>query len=111
MTREDVLKMQTYKMFENDTEVYVSRDDVLNALDDGWIPCEDMMPDIDRFVLVQLTDSYRDPIQIMSLHLKESTEDSDGWLLYWKTQEESIEFDAVDIVAWMPLPEPWKGEE
>ena len=32
MTQDDVLKMQTYKLFENSEELYVSRDDVLKAL-------------------------------------------------------------------------------
>ena len=39
MTREDVLKLQTYKLFENDKELYVNRDDVLKALQTET--CED----------------------------------------------------------------------
>lgn len=75
-----------------------------------WIPVKKELPEIDRYVLVHLTDIYYSPIQIMSLHLRESTEVDYEWNIYWKTQEESIEFDVEDVIAWMPLPHPYKAE-
>lgn len=53
MTREDVLKMQTYKMFENDKELYVSRDDVLKALQTEH--CEDV---ISRQAVLDILDRH-----------------------------------------------------
>lgn len=77
-----------------------------------WIPVSEEIPEPDKFVLVHLSDDYNyDPIHIMSLHLRESTEEDDTWVIYWKTQEESIEFDAEDVIAWMPLPQPYKESE
>ncbi len=79
-----------------------------------WISVSDEWPELDTFVLVNLSSNlssdYYDPIQIMSLHLRESTEEDNVWIAYWKTQERSVEFDAEDIIAWMPLPEPYKAE-
>lgn len=71
-----------------------------------WIPVSENLPEWDEDVLVQTKDAG---LYIMSLHLHEVEEDQ--WLVYWKTMEESIEWDADEIVAWMPLTEPWKGEE
>lgn len=38
MIKDDILNLQTYKMFSGDTELYVSRDDVLKLIDNGEIP-------------------------------------------------------------------------
>lgn len=38
MTKNDILNLQTYKMFSGDTELYVSRDDVLKLIDNDEIP-------------------------------------------------------------------------
>ena len=35
MTKEQINSLQTYKMFENDTETYVNREDVLRCADDS----------------------------------------------------------------------------
>jgi hypothetical protein len=71
-----------------------------------WIPCSEKFPEIDRSVLVQLSDEFIDPIQIMTLNISKL----DGDFYYsWRTQEMGIDFDMDDVVAWMPLPKPYEA--
>lgn len=60
-----------------------------------WIPCSERLPEDDREVLVQL--AWR--IEI-------------GWHLngIWKSEYVN-EYDDEDVLAWMPLPKPWKGAD
>lgn len=39
MIQDEIMKLQTYKMFEGDSDIYVERDDVLEVLKQQ--PCED----------------------------------------------------------------------
>jgi hypothetical protein len=73
-----------------------------------WIPCSERLPEPNRSVLVQLRVDYADPIQIMTLNISKC---EGGVSCIWKTQEMSIYFDMEDVVAWMPLPEPYKGDD
>lgn len=71
-----------------------------------WIPCSKKLPEPNRSVLVQLSDDFVDPIQIMTFNISKCEGD---FFYFWRTQEMGINFDMDDIVAWMPLPEPWEG--
>ena len=73
-----------------------------------WIPCGERLPEPNLSVLVQLNDDFVDPIQIMTLDISKCEGD---FFCFWRTQEMGINFDMDDVVAWMPLPEPWKREE
>lgn len=71
---------------------------------DSWIPVTERLPEIGELVLVcyMYGDGYKD--QTMDFR----AEDGNWWL--------DIAFDDPDpaecckVIAWMPLPEPWKGE-
>ena len=56
-----------------------------------WIPCSERLPEAPTFCLVTTDGSYNDVIDI-AMYM------SDGW------------HKASKVLAWMPLPEPWKGE-
>lgn len=45
--KEQIMKLQTYKMYEGEDTVYVERDDVLKLLEQE--PCECKQVDIDKF--------------------------------------------------------------
>lgn len=60
-----------------------------------WIPCSERLPEPDKEVLVYTYDDFR----VWSLTRKMRWEDEDG---YWQ--------DLEDVVAWMPLPDPYKEE-
>lgn len=72
-----------------------------------WIPCSKKLPELNRSVLVQLSDDFVDPIQIMTLNISKCEGD---FFYFWKTQEMGINFEMGDVVAWMPLPTPAKIE-
>lgn len=74
----------------------------------GWIPCSKKLPELNRSVLVQLSDDFVDPIQIMTLNISKCEGD---FFYFWETQEMGINFEMGDVVAWMPLPKPWEGKE
>ncbi len=59
----------------------------------GWIPCSERLPEYDIDVLVQMSDD--------SMMVDYRTASSSGWC--WAEKDDLP-------VAWMPLPEPWKGE-
>lgn len=73
----------------------------------GWIPCSKKLPELNRSVLVQLSDDFVDPIQIMTLNISKCEGD---FFYFWETQEMGINFEMGDVVAWMPLPTPAKIE-
>ena len=74
----------------------------------GWIPCSKKLPELNRSVLVQLSDDFVDPIQIMTLNISKCEGD---FFYFWETQEMGINFEMGAVVAWMPLPKPWEGKE
>ena len=67
----------------------------------AWIPVGERLPDIDQSVLIctkdgQITDGYR--------------WNSEDWFLAWgEFNGEHIGGEYAQIVAWMPLPEAYKG--
>lgn len=83
--------------------------DVIKGLPlaDQWIPCSERMPEIDETVLITIKEKYDGDKEYyyhtdVADHLI-----NDGWLTFndWDEGQE------IHIIAWMPLPEPWKGEE
>lgn len=73
----------------------------------GWIPCSKKLPELNRSVLVQLSDDFVDQIQIMTFNISKCEGD---FFYFWKTKEMGIDFDMDDVVAWMPLPKLWEWE-
>jgi len=65
-----------------------------------WIPVTERLPEEGKQVLVCDDGGF--------IYTAEGETRSDGeWQWY-----ESVEYRPMDdVVAWMPLPEPWKGEE
>lgn len=63
-----------------------------------WIPCSEKLPRNDGCVLVTIDDGI------------EFGKYEDGEWSIWVC-EHWDKWDAKGTIAWMPLPEPWKGEE
>ena len=64
MIQDEIMKLQTYKMFEGEDTVYVERDDVLKALEQQ--PCEDT---ISRDAVEKITweePSYDDALNVLT---------------------------------------------
>ena len=63
-----------------------------------WIPCSERLPEVWKSVLV--TSGHLRVRDIRIAFVNENME----WCSIWNSCE-------PDILAWMPLPEPYKGEE
>lgn len=59
-----------------------------------WIPCSERLPDKDGEYLVTFKLIYMRPIEVCTFL-------NGQWILYGYER----------VLAWQPLPEPWKGEE
>lgn len=62
-----------------------------------WIPCSERMPDDGKWCL--FTDGENMSVERYKLDAIDHFFPNGRW------------FDFDEAVAWMPLPEPWKGEE
>ncbi len=71
-----------------------------------WIPCSERLPEEEEPVLVQW-EKYDRHLNITITYLD----------VMWLDDAEEEVFETINgvpngkVVAWMPLPEPWKGEE
>lgn len=108
--------LQTYKLFEGDDKVLINCDDVVEIFADHlraeilsgstieqerkkekWIPCSESLPEEGKQVLA--CDAYG------FIYTAECEVISDDERLDWRW------YPIDDVVAWMPLPKPWEGEE
>ena len=69
-----------------------------------WIPCSERLPDERQDVYVTVFwDDYGDTITAYGMRTQF------GWSL-WNTAEAEL-IKGYTVIAWMPLPEPWKGAD
>ena len=66
-----------------------------------WIPCSERLPDMGFSVLVTA-------IQNNFVYVAEAVMEMDGT---WSQMRWSASLKANEVIAWMPLPEPYKGDE
>ena len=64
-----------------------------------WIPCSERFPEDNGAYLVTIQTNNSSLDHIYGFYIEVRIRDSRGWM-----SEENI-------VAWMPLPEPYRGEE
>lgn len=68
-----------------------------------WIPCEERLPEDDTLMLVNYIDERPDAMDIwIGWHEAENVWYIDG--------EEHSREHGNEVIAWMPLPEPYKGD-
>ena len=91
---EQIMKLQTYKMYEGEDTVYVERDDVLKVLaQTRWIPVSERLPEEDGMYLISTCMNCIDTC------------------LFYKDDEEYLWVDYEEsVIAWMPLPQPYEAE-
>lgn len=70
-----------------------------------WIPCSERLPENpDTFVLIQCNGKYKNITFDEAVQMA-TYEKQEGWIL------DGYEEAEVEVVAWMPLPEPYEEEK
>lgn len=65
-----------------------------------WIPCCERLPKVGQDVLLSVAGKFP--------YIAEGCLREDG---YWTQFRRSTILSQVNVTAWMPLPEPWRGEQ
>ena len=87
--KEQIMKLQTYKMFEGEDTVYVERDDVIKVLEQvNWIPVTERLPKKSGKYLVTVKNGN----------------------VYAGTYDAFSGKFQCAATAWQPLPDPYKVE-
>ena len=72
----------------------------------GWIPCSERLPDNNRQVLV-----YARSVHFVLAKYDEMREADGTYKMQWVTFDAWKPFYKIkEVIAWMPLPEPWEGD-
>ena len=69
----------------------------------GWIPVSGGLPEEEKDVLICISGTYRDSHVIIAHRTYMHT------YKYWADMTEEYDYDYDDVLAWMPLPEPYDG--
>ena len=116
MTREEIIRNLKYEMekHKNDrvytfgTNISAMCKDILNYLEQTtWIPVSERLPEEDIEVLIYTADKK---INKAYRRIKSWTEDCMEWLVF-ETLGYSYTYNDDEVVAWMPLPEPYTESE
>ena len=78
----------------------------IDALESKWIPCSEMLPEYEEYVRVTFIDKSAIDTMVMCVRRIEGIGD---W--YWSDFADEYTWEASEVVAWMPLPEPYKEEQ
>lgn len=68
-----------------------------------WVPCSEKLPEDESYILVSF-ENFTMP------DIARYEEDSEGGAFYPGDDEKSYSSYGLFVNAWMPLPEPYKGE-
>jgi hypothetical protein len=63
-----------------------------------WIPCSERLPELYKDVLVWYVNDYHIACLVQIDNIK-----------YWHFESSEMDSNIDNVMAWMPLPEPWKG--
>ena len=78
----------------------------------GWIPCSERLPEIACRCLVTLSNNI---VAVGTLHSEGEYEDDFGYIVNWgkrwhlEPASMMIAYHEDSVIAWMPLPTPYKG--
>lgn len=74
-----------------------------------WIPCSERLPsEGDEFLITWTSSVTNGPLLAFAEYEPDALLVSGG---KWYLEDDMGEFEDFDVIAWMPLPEPWKGAD
>lgn len=79
--------------------------------DGGWIACEDRLPEANHFYIITIFDGegYRtEPAYYAKIGYLGNENIKPNWWTDFTSNAEMIEDDENKVIAWQPLPEPYK---
>lgn len=110
------LNMQVY---EGDRCVgirtYLTKEEVIYAIDElpsveperKWIPVTEALPEDTEFVLLTIRRLDKSYNQTPFISVGYISWNQTAW---WCAHDGDCDAHNVEVLAWMPLPKPWKGE-
>lgn len=97
----------TAEMFRNGClegiEALMAEGEIYDIDYTGWIPCSERLPE-PRMAVLGYAPRYQN---IYALYYDTVL----GWMVWSPIRDDCFPNSQGEIVAWMPLPEPYKGEE
>lgn len=92
-----------------DIECIVEKRDGIADRPQGWIPCSERLPsEGDEFLITWTSSVTNGPLLAFAEYEPDALLVSGG---KWYLEDDMGEFEDFDVIAWMPLPEPWKGAD
>ena len=88
MNKSSIDKVAQDVAFIRDEGIYIGR----------WIPVSEKLPEENKQVLIQYRTRYRDDVNLFDVTSRTDYN-------YWQGIGREI-----DVIAWMPLPEPYKAD-
>ena len=73
-----------------------------------WIPCSERLPEKEYVLISKKRKNYFDDGQCIAIAIRIA--DARSGKINWRDTNFGVVPDD-NVLAWMPLPEPWKGEQ
>lgn len=97
------------------TRTYLTKEEIIYAIDElpsvkpewKWIPVTEALPEDTEFVLLTIRRLDKSYNQTPFISVGYISWNQSAW---WCAHDGDCDAHNVEVLAWMPLPEPWKGE-
>lgn len=101
MVREEAVKLCKREINGAIRDLYISAFSAgYDLANNKWIPCSKRLPDDEDIKIVTIHDEH---MRCLHTDVGWYYNRAERWIVHFEEQN--------DVVAWMPLPEPWEGAD